>query len=262
MTFINYLGSSGVHGLAHLAEPGLLIIKLLWTTFILAAFGVCIWLISKVVIQYSEFNFSTMIVINRTDDLVMPAITLCSGYGNIHEMLLECQFGNGNDECRTDNLTIFAYDGKLSQNCVRFNAGSNHSQLQQSIGVGPDHGYRIVLFWSGLITYAVSDNNILAVGDETTVTTIMPGYTNTIIVAKTVQKLLGNPYSKCDVSKVLRNSAYDYRDVNCIQDCFYRAMTQACGCEFPQGCPPYREWNNVCSLAYLNRNIMLSACEG
>ena len=67
-----------------------------------------------------------------------------------------------------------------------------------------------------------------------------------------MQTALGPPYSKCRETE-------DYRQVNCINDCIFRAMSELCRCKYPEECGSYVDWSVECQGAYdYNRSAIQS----
>ncbi len=213
----------------HLANTGHFAIKLLWGTFILLGMVACFILVSQAIGQYNEFNFSTMAVIRSKVNMSMPAITLCS-YGNISGMLLQCTFGYAEETCFFENLTNYAYESsEYRQDCIRLNLSENKSEMLQ-LGPGWNNGYSLIFYspnYDDEIKFGVTDTNTVPVDVE--INQPLNLGTFDILMTKTEQTSLGEPYSQC------RNSP-GYRQVNCVQECYFQKMSEICQCQFPRNC--------------------------
>ena len=255
----------------HLAKPGEIIFKILWAPFLLVAFIASIYVVGKAISQYNSFSFSTMTVITREESLNMPSITICSE-GNIQDMLLYCVLGSTTKLCIQDNLTRFVEfynvieSFAIEMNCVRLNFGSINNDkitLQQSFGDGWMYGFEMIMYLNRNAYFGITDNSELIVDSEINNDLSPDSMMNDISLTKISQKRLGKPYSKCKDSEQseMKNSMHQYRQVNCIQDCYYQIMNKKCGCPlFPQSCPLLNS-SDECKSAYNNRTIIQSECK-
>ena len=196
----------------------------------------------------------------------MPSITFCvygrrgnpNSYG-VNDMLLGCDFGIDGGTCLLDNVTVYSpVPNKMT--CLRLNFGKNATILQKTKGEGYEYGYDIILYipkyadvWLG-----VTDNNDLVVESDLN-KRIIPGDYNHLILSKSIQQSLPDPFSNCEEkSKLLvKGSEINYRQVNCAEVCYNRVMTSICKCEFPEGC---QDWSEDCSNANsFNKRSLINA---
>ncbi len=234
-----------MHGLPQMAKPENLLLLLLWIIFFFVAFGGCIYMIFQSVEEFLQYGVITTTNIKRESEITMPAITFCS-YSNPRDMIWFCEFENDENKCKITNLTIYNKYGK-KENCVQLNYGTNVTELAKSTGEDWVYGYRLYVYMppESFLHFVISENNAKVVDDDIH-NEIFRGQTTKISLSKTVQTVLGQPHSDC-------KEALGYRQVNCMEDCFYKNMSATCGCAYPMGCGSYFEidrWTPVCKNAF------------
>ena len=84
------------------------------------------------------------------------------------------------------------------------------------------------------------------------------GETNHIILSKSTQKNLPKPFSECE--ETIESSKLDNRQINCAEDCYDKVMTQICGCEWPEGCPPSKTSIDCNNAFFLNLTLIKTDC--
>ena len=67
-----------------------------------------------------------------------------------------------------------------------------------------------------------------------------------------MQTALGPPYSQC-------NKSENYRQVTCVDDCFFGTMSEICGCAYPSECGDSSGWTKECRDTY-NSSAIQSNC--
>ncbi len=183
----------------------------------------------------------------------LPAVTFCSSDAHTYDMIIDCQ-GPLNHGCKTKNMIIHekVYN-KL--HCVQLNYGTDVTELQKATGEGHTHGYSLVVYQPTNTSARLNliDNSARVVYREVK-EYVYAGQQTEYILSKIVQTSLGPPYSNC-------NESTEYRQVNCIKDCYREAMTKICGCEYPAECEHH--WSNLsheCQYAHKNSVEIESKC--
>ncbi len=167
-----------------------------------------------------EFNFSTMSIIERHHNLTMPSITVCSHGAFPEDVLISCEFGFEPKKCFLET--------PLKRECNRLDLNEKKPKVQ--LGDGFDYGVTLHFFNPNNvhIHFGITDTGVSATDVETD-NPINPGIYR-IAITKTKQKSLSKPYSNC-------KKEIGYRQIQCIQECSYRKITESCGCQYPEGCP-------------------------
>jgi len=211
--------------------------------FFFVAFGGGCFMMYQAIDQFLQYGVITMTNIKRETEITMPAITFCS-YNNSGDMILFCNFENA--KCKITNLTIYNKYGK-KENCVQLNYGTNETELAKLTGEDWVYGYRLYVYMppESFLHFDITENNAKVVDDDIH-NEIFRGQSTKISLSKTVQTLLGQPHSDC-------NEASGYRQVNCMEDCFYKNMSTTCGCAYPTECGSYFNegaWTKECKEAF------------
>ena len=236
--FLYCFSTSTGHGLPQMAKQDNLFLRVLWAVFFMVALVGNSVFIYQAVDQYLQFGVITTTKINRVAEMTFPALTFCSyeEISNARDMIMRCDYGLDEEACKFNNLTIYTKHGSQYE-CVQVYSGTtNNTKLFKAVGEGQDYGYYLFLYTppGSSIYFAVTDNSAQLV-EEDVRDIVIPGQVNKIALSKTVQAALGQPYSKC-------NKTEGYRQVNCINDCTFRAMSELCGCEYPAGCGSIGGW--------------------
>jgi len=179
----------------------------------------------------------------------MPAITICSN-SEIQQMLIHCHFGHQPaSACFFHNLTVYTRNDRRI-NCIQFNLRKDNTKLSQ-VNEGWRYGYTMIFFLSTeSVEYALTDNNIMPVSHEIK-SPVNAGIFD-VAMSKSVQKILPKPYSEClDLA--------GYRQVSCVQECYFKLMAVRCDCEFPENCP--RPFFQDCQISLNNRTAIESECK-
>jgi hypothetical protein len=211
----------------------------------------CGFLVYQAVEQYGHFDVITMTKIKRETRMTLPAVTFCSSDENISEMIIDCVHGTSRKGCKMNNLELYDRYGNRSY-CVQLNHGTNATELQKATGEGFRYGYNFTFYQpsSSYIERTVTDNKAQVVRKEIR-EYVYPGLVTYLVLSKTVQTALGPPHSNC-------NESTDYREVNCIKDCYIKAMAEICGCRYVSECSSY--WSEECRNAYYNSSRVESKC--
>jgi len=248
--------------LTQIAKPGNSFLRVIWTVFVLVAIGGSSILIYMAVDQYLQFDVFTMTKIKRETEITLPAVTFCCSSGDyksdcdMHDMI-DCGYGGADDDCKTNNVTVYSKKGFLF-NCVQYNYGTENAELQKAVGEGSRYGYFFLLYnpRDSYFKFALTDNSARVVYDDLR-ESVYPGKDTDIVLTKTVQTFLGLPYSKCNESR-------GYRQINCDDDCYNKAMTEICGCGFPAECGNNHwtgNWTEECRSAHaFRRSEIKSHC--
>jgi len=256
--FLGCFSSTTGHGLPQIVKPGNLLLNVLWVIFYAVAVGGCGLLVYQAIDQYCQFDVITMTKIKREIEMTFPAVTFCSQNENTYDMIIKCSLMKGKsgetDFCKMNNLTLYDKDdGRLY--CAQLNYGTNFTELQKAKGAGYQYGYLLILYQPkhSYLNLAFTDNSARVVSEEVR-EYVYPGQETDVVLSKTVQTALSIPYSNCDESK-------DYRQVNCIEDCYIEAMAKLAGVRFYLYCLPY--WSNLsvgCENAYKKSSEIESKC--
>ena len=148
-------------------------------------------------------------------------------------MIYGCIYSGG--LCKWNDLTLYNRDG-TQYNCVQLNHGTNLTELFKAKWEGYEYGYSIELYTppGSFISSAATDNSAQIVYEEIR-EAVYPGQETVIVLSKTNQTVFGLQYSQC-------NETQDYRLVNCIYECYNKAMTDLYGCPYPAGCVDSSGW--------------------
>lgn len=174
--------------------------------------------------------------------MTMPSITICSE-ANITEMLLFCKFGTPPQPCHEKSLNIFQLN--FNQTCIQFNS----TQLEQ-LGENWMYGYMMCFFISAKarVMFAVTETHVVPVEAEI----VNPLLDNVdVMISKANEKMLGYPYSDCQ-------NQVGYRQVGCVEKCYFETMALRCGCQMPKVCPV--KWLKNCEDTWLNRTLIEEEC--
>jgi len=213
----------------------------------------CGLLVYQAIDQYCQFDVITMTKIHRQKEMTLPAVTICSQNENTYDMIIECREPSWTD-CKMNNLTLYGRMYNENKYCVQLNSGINVTEKQSKEGY--DYGYYLTLFQpkNTDLNLAITDNSARVVSEEVR-EYVYPGEETDVVLSKTVQTALSLPYSNCDEST-------NYRQVNCIGDCFDKAMAKLADGRFELYCLPY--WSNYsveCQSAYNHSSEIESKCE-
>ena len=249
--FMDCFTNSTGHGLPQIVKPGNIFLSVLWAVFFLVAIVGGSFLIYQAVDQFTRYEVITMTKIKRESEITFPALTFCSYRShtlNIRDMITYCAYGDkGYKNCKMTNLTIYDKYGD-PHNCVK----SESVNLNRE---GYQNGFSFFLYHppDSDIQFAVTENTARLVLEEVR-EIVHTGQETFIVLSKTNQTALGPPYSQC-------NETTDYRQVNCMEDCFNKAMTEICGCVFPVECGHYSDWTKECKRAdYYNSSLIQLKC--
>jgi len=214
----------------------------------------CGLLVYQAIDQYCQYDVITMTKIHRQKEMTLPAVTICSQNENTYDMIIECREPSWTD-CTMNNLTLYGRMYNHPKYCVQLNSGTNATELQKQTKEGY-YGYYLTLFQpkKTYLNLAITDNSARVVSEEVR-EIVYPGEETDVVLSKTVQTALSLPHSNCDDST-------EYRQVNCIGDCFDKAMAKLVGGRFELYCLPYRPiWSGECQYAYNHSSEIESKCE-
>ena len=77
-----FLTSSTIHGLAHLASAHTVAKKIFWLAVVAANFGVAVYLISSSYVEWTESPVSSTTITSPIDELQFPEVTVCPPKGS------------------------------------------------------------------------------------------------------------------------------------------------------------------------------------
>jgi len=238
--FIDCVSSTTGYGLPQMIKPGNIFLSLIWTFFYLVGLGACVFIIYQAIEQFLRYDVITMTKIKSEKEMTLPALTVCNfdeiryeKKFNTRDLVLFCRlFSKSNfssDKCQF--LTSYKlFDIFQIKNCIQFNVVTSKMLLSSVDEIGFTNGYRFVIYTPKDITinFALTDNSARVVLNDLN-DILFPGQDTYLALRKTKQIALGPPYSEC-------NYAIDYIRHTCIEDCFNKKMSEACGCEYPFGC--------------------------
>jgi len=247
------------HGLPRIAKSDNLFLGILWTVFFIVAFSGNSYMIYQSLEEFLQYGVITTTKIKTETEITFPALTFCSESNrkdqyNTQDMIMKCKFGPLGEDCKMTNLSVYN-NWAERYNCFQLNNGVNPVELIKSKHAGWDYYFNIVLYLpeGAWFRFAVNDNNDKVVSQDVN-KEAFPGQYSEIDLIKTNQISLGPPYSNCNETK-------NYRQINCIRDCFNRNMSEICGCAFPESCGRYNDWNRKCLDAYeMNELLIIAQC--
>ncbi len=192
--------------------------------------------------EFMQYRVITTTKIKSEKEMILPGLTFCVEYHFnqtdmepfiAKDMVLECKLPRNSTTSKSCNLTDltllneFEFDNK----CFQINVGKNRELLAKSVSEGPEFGIHIFLYFPNSdISYSVklgiSDNSASVVYHDVN-KYLYPGYNTQVALSKTNQIALGTPYSDC-------NDSVDYRSLTCIDDCFNKKVSVACGCDWEE----------------------------
>ena len=76
--FIEWSQSSTSHGYSNIFRTKNLILRTMWFLFFLTGLSVAIYMVSRSILEYLNFDVTTKIRKLKTDTLVFPAVTICN----------------------------------------------------------------------------------------------------------------------------------------------------------------------------------------
>ncbi len=233
------------HGVADLVNSKSLTGRLMWLIFILISIGVTFYLIISSVIAFKNFEIVTNIKLVYQTELEFPAITICPL--NIKNPR---NFFMTNLNFNELDLYIPNYidDVQIEQMCLRFN-GKNlnspkkllNSKNNSYLG-GLNMGFYIHPEEISIDLYLfIHPGTVIPLEYEIQGAPKSNIITN-IILEKTVQISLGNPYSDCvsindltsydsDLVRETLKSGYLYRQKDCLDVCIKKNFTHCTECE-------------------------------
>ena len=97
-----FLTSSTIHGLAHLASAHTVAKKIFWATVVTISFGASVYLISSSYIEWTESPVSSTTTTRPIDELKFPEVTVCPPKGS--NTVLNQALNQVNDEKMTPEL--------------------------------------------------------------------------------------------------------------------------------------------------------------
>jgi len=232
--------------------------------FYAAAVSGCGFLIYQAFDQYFQFDVITMTEIKREIEMQLPTVTICSPFENTYDMTILCDIKG--KACQMNNLTLYNRNSH-PEYCVQINYGMDGTEVQSDEGL--KYGYRLTLYKHNYVhepsfRLAITDNSARVVSEEVR-ENLFPGQETQVVLSKTVQTVLGPPYSNC-------NKSTDYRQVTCNEDCDKKAIKEACGFgydikrpewlnQMPSRFPnPFYELSERCQYALKSPNMIFSKC--
>jgi len=228
--------------------------------FYAAAVSGCGFLIYQAFDQYFQFDVITMTEIKREIEMQLPTVTICSPFENTYDMIILCDIKG--KACQMNNLTLYNRNSH-PEYCVQINYGMDGTEVQSDEGL--KYGYRLTLYKHNYVhepsfRLAITDNSARVVSEEVR-ENLFPGQETQVVLSKTVQTVLGPPYSNC-------NKSTDYRQVTCIEDCDKKAIKEACGFGYDIERPEWliqmpnrsNELSERCQYALKSPNMIFSKC--
>jgi len=239
-----YVSQSSIHGISNVFKAKRFFFMVLWTIVTLASTIYCIFLITKSISSYMEYE-----VISRIDDwykspLDFPAVTFCNlnrpktNY-SLDEVLLYCQFNS--KQCNSSDFVKYI-DLQYGE-CYRF----NHKKDKKSFKSGSLYGLQIH-FFTGLMNdfldvgskeYGLKINihNHSALSTVSSGVQVSPGFKTYIMIKQIYNLKQPAPYNECQndasypkqLNYLLKNmDRFDYKQSNCIDLYFMDYFTKKC----------------------------------
>ena len=78
-----------LHGISRIFNAGGVLLKLLWTTVFLVAFGLFVWQFTDRLSTYLDYNYNTLVEVNLSFRFFFLMFILNSVRNNCHEVLSE-----------------------------------------------------------------------------------------------------------------------------------------------------------------------------
>ncbi len=230
------------HGFLHIFTANSKVAKVVWSSSILASIALTIYYIVSTLIQFLSHEIVTSIRVFKPEEIDFPAVTFCEDSNNLDFdtdlKALDCSY----HKRKCDFFDIFEkvtilYWGVLTT-CLRFNTRMLNATrpVEKTERSGWEFSLYLVLyfpkhldFYIGHNTYEPTFYNIAGV--------INPGILTDLIITKTIQNNLGEPYNKClksgetfdsDLFRETIRSGYEYRQVNCYDLCLQKQYIAKC----------------------------------
>jgi len=203
----------------------------------------CGFMIYQAVDQFCQFDVITMTKIKRETNMTFPAVTICSPDENTYTMIIECRGSSG--DCKMNNLTLYN----------RNNHPEYCAQLNYEKNVTYEGSVYYLTLYQPKYTYlllAITDNSARVVLDEVSVN-VYAGQETDLVLSKTVQTVLGPPYSDC-------NQSTDYIQATCLEDCDKIALKEACGSGYDTEFQWLYQMSEKCHDAYYKLAGIVSKC--
>lgn len=124
------------HGIPHILRTRNVFLKIMWSIFLLASLGYCIYFITKMLIQYFQFQTSTSIDYIQETPAQFPAITICNTNpikledGNAFLQYLTNKFDNY--EC-LQQYENYSYSDKIDGYKACYNVTSSYAFLTRQM---------------------------------------------------------------------------------------------------------------------------------
>jgi len=214
--------------LAYLLSPfrsKRLLIKIIWSLFLLLFFFVSIHYAILNIIDYLKYETTTSIKTVYEQESEFPTVSICSKIDSNFEIkILDFWFNNENLINEWKNH-IEQYNDVYFGKCYRFNSGlnwTNHPiELKKSKRIGSDEGLWLTLYAN--TTYDLSDLIILfhnytenPINIFRKGSIITSGTNNFFLVKRTLDQKLESPFNECfkDINKFqLNKTIIDYLNI-------------------------------------------------
>ena len=261
------LGTS-CNGLPNLISTSRLVLKCIWTFFILISTCGCVWMVMKNVSDYLQYDVITKFETIIRNEIVFPSLTICAKSDDIR--VEKCWF-NSNYNCMYDYERIVFLD----RFCILFNGGknvSNHSVAplkSQATGYYNGIQLNLRLYRNQWVSIYVGEQSIPPTIYEMQSVYLDVGVEADMILKKVISKNLGEPYNECleDTSSLAAFDSVPYKEIIksnkiyrkdfCVMLCGFMNYGDSHECSFP-GVYKNQNFSQKCLTYYENIIINIS----
>lgn len=228
-----------IRGYSHAFNTDNPFLKLLWITLISVLVVFCFITVVNSLNQYNEHNVITSVNSFKNKTLQLPALTICSIYGDLKESKLrDCKIGKFN--CTFDDFEYFEVDYWYDffphpMKCYKINGGRNltghETYIHSTDNIGLINGIRLEILDDKIdqYVYFVGDSRVKPLIEE--MQFFIGGSYNIIKIKKQIIDRLGEPYNPCqkNLDKIDSYESFYYKDIirsnltyrkrNCLDIC-------------------------------------------
>jgi len=247
--------NSTAHGVPNIISSEKLIFKLMWSFFLVASTGGCVFFNRNSVLEF--FNFDVVSQIKVVDEInsQFPTISFCSDYPfDLMNSIVVCLLKKEN--CFDKKNHFVPYNDTHFANCYRFNSGNHPNDIIYTNYPGLEYGLRVGLNLNQtpsykkikVLTIYIHNHTIRPLTIYNKGIEISTGSKNSFNVERVFTTKLDHPYNQClkdassfDLNKTIVSFLTDkgniYTRKECIEFCFevYFLRESLCGCNAKLG---------------------------
>lgn len=214
--------TSSVFGLPRVFQTESIYMKILWLLMIFISGFFGLYVIGKNLADF--FKYDKVTVINQVypESIIFPSITLCdnSNNPNISNRIISLEFKGKKLNDSESDAELFKLDEEFD--CLRINGSKLEMNLNDSLKQS------LVLRFNS----SINDSLLMFINDNyensfisTHPVLIEPKRYNLVLITKTVDKKLSEPYTTCS-----NNLDKSYRQTNCIEKCTENRIAMEYNC--------------------------------